>query len=132
MITHLQANKLLDYNFGGTTYTVPSIYYIGLSTTAISADGTGATEPSVGAYARVAADNNKTTFSVASNSVLKNNIQIQFAESTGNWGTITHIAIYDAATGGNILYYDELPNSRTVEAQTTLLFVPNSIEIQIT
>lgn len=36
---------------------------------------------------------------------------------TGSWGTLTHFAIYDAATGGNLLMYDELtdPNGEPDE-----------------
>lgn len=130
-ITYTQANKLLDYNFGSTAYTLPENYYIALSTTAIQADGTGCTEPSGNSYARVQVPNNKTQFSVSQNGILKNLEQIQFPESTGNWGTIINIAIFDAPTDGNLLYYDSLTESRTVESQTTLLFVPNSITIQL-
>ena len=130
-ITYTQSNRLLDYNFGSTAYTLPENYYIALSTTAIQADGTGCTEPTGNAYARVAVPNNKTQFSVSSNGQLTNLEQIQFPESTGNWGTIIYIAIFDSATDGNLLYYDALAESRTVESQTTLLFIPNSITIQL-
>lgn len=129
--TIYQSNLLLDYTFGNTAITASNTYYIGLSTTAITAAGVG-TEPVGNGYARVTVDNDKTTFTVAADGVLYNDIQIEFPESTDTWGTITHIAIYDANTNGNMLYYSELTTPRAVAAETTLVFVQNSIEIHIT
>lgn len=131
-ITYAQSNRLLDYNFGGTSYTLPAKYWLALSTTAMQQDGTGCTEPTGNGYARVGIDNNKTTFSVAADGLLKNNIQVQFPESTGAWGTVTHIAIFDSKTAGNLLYYDALAESRIIETQTTLMFMSNTISIQLT
>lgn len=130
-ITYQQANNLLNYNFGNTSYTLPQQYWLALSTTTIQQDGTGCTEPSGNGYARVGIDNNKTTFSVSSQGSLTNNIQIQFPESTGTWGTVTYIAIFDSEEGGNLLYFDSLAESRTIETQTTLMFMPNTITIQL-
>lgn len=131
-VTYAHADRLLDYNFGQTAYSVPATYYFALSTNAIQPDGTGCVEPVGNAYARVAIANNKTNWTVASNGTLTNNIQAQFPESTGSWGTATHVAIFDAATGGNLLFYDALQESRTIESQTTLMFMPNTITVQFT
>lgn len=130
-ISTYQANKVNDYLFGGTSFSPSSTYYIGLSTTAISASGTGATEPSGGAYARVSVANNKTNFTTSTGGIVKNNIQIEFPESTAAWGTITYVFISDSSAGGNILYYDSLTTPRTVQSATILLFAINSMSIQI-
>lgn len=130
-ITTYQANKLNDFLFGGTSFTPSSTYYIGLSTTAISSSGTGATEPSGGGYARVSVTNNKTNFTNASGGIVQNNQQFEFPESTTAWGTITYVFISDSPTGGNILYYDALTTPRTVQAATVLLFAINSMKIQL-
>lgn len=131
MITYFQSNKILDKAFGNVDYQTPNNYYIGLSTTAPNPSGTGVTEPSVGAYARISVNNNKTSFSTTSNGVLYNSTQFEFPESTTSWGTITHVFIADAQNGGNILYYDALTTARQVQAQTSLIFIPNSIKIQL-
>lgn len=131
-ITYTQANKILDLNFGNTTYTVASPLYFGLSTTPINNDGTGATEPSGGAYARVAVTNSKSYFSVASSGVLSNSGTITFAESTASWGTITYVFIADALTSGNILYFDALTTSRAVPANTTVYFGSGNVSISMT
>lgn len=130
-ITYYASNRILDRNFGGVSYVVPSTLYVGLSTTSISSDGTGATEPSGGAYARVGATNDKTTWSNAATGALTNLITITFAESTAAWGTIVSVFLSDALTSGNIWYYDTLSPTRTVQANTTVLFAPSAITVQM-
>lgn len=133
-ITYYQANQILDRAFGAQTWTPPSTLYIGLSTTTINSDGTGATEPSAGyAYSRVAVTNDKSGsgWTYATSSTLKNAAQLTFPESSGSWGTVTYIFITDAATSGNILYYDALTPNRTVAPNTTLYFGVNNITISM-
>ena len=105
-ITTYQANRLNNYLFGATSFTPNGTYYIGLSTTAINAAGTGVTEPTGGGYKRVAVTNNKTNFTDSTGGIVQNKVQFEFPESTTAWGTITHVFIADSLTGGNILYYD--------------------------
>lgn len=132
-ITNFQANKINDYLFGQTSFSPNGTYYIGLSTTSINPNGTGSTEPSGGAYQRVAVTNDKSSFSNSSSGVIQNLKQIEFPESTSSWGTITHVFISDSPTrgSGNILYYDALTTPRTVQTATVLLFAINSIKIQL-
>jgi hypothetical protein len=127
MITYYAANRILDRNFGQVVYTPPATMYFGLSTTSINIDGTGATEPSGGAYARVAFTNDKTNWGTASNGSLANLVAATFAESTASWGTITHVFIADALSGGNIWFYDALSPSRIVQSATTVLFAVGSV-----
>jgi len=126
------ANKILDKNFGATDYTPPATLYVGLSTTTIGIAGTGATEPSGGAYARVAITNNKTNFGTASNGALTNSNAITFTESTASWGTITYVFIADALTGGNIWFFEALPAPKTVQTATTVLFSASSLTLSMT
>lgn len=132
-ITYYSANRLLDRNFGGVAYTPPATMYFGLSTTTIQIDGTGATEPSgAAAYARVSYTNDKTNWGTASNASLTNTNAVTFTESTGSWGTITYVGIWDALTSGNIWWYDTLTPSRSVASATTVLFAIGSITVQMT
>jgi hypothetical protein len=100
-----------------------------LSTTTINIDGTGATEPSGGAYARVGYVNSGgwTTPSIGT---ATNTGAITFAESTASWGTITYVFASDALTGGNIWWYDVLSPARTVASATTVLFAIGAVTIQ--
>lgn len=128
-VSYFASNKVINYNFGGVTYTVPSTYYFALSTTTINIDGTGATEPSGGAYARVPYVNSGgwTTPSIGTST---NTGAITFTESTASWGTITYVFASDALTGGNIWWYDVLTPARTVASATTVLFSIGAVTIQ--
>lgn len=130
-ITSTKSNEILDYEFGNTGYTVDGTLYVGLSTTPIAFAGTGATEPSGGSYARVPVVNNKTNWSTAASGILSNNTAITFPESTASWGTITHVFIADAASAGNILYYEALTSSRAVSSATTVLFAAGGVQIKM-
>lgn len=127
--TNYAENKLIDLLFGGTSLTPPNIWYFSLSTTTPNETGTGISEPSGGAYARVAVTNNKTNFGTASAGALTNAAAITFPESTASWGTITHIVLYDASTGGNVWYWEALPVSKAVAANTTVYFAVGSLTI---
>jgi hypothetical protein len=96
-------DSLLDEVFGAVSYSPPSTIYVGLSTTTPANDGTGVTEPSGGAYARVAVTNNTTNWPSASSRAKSNGTAITFPTATGVWGVVTHVVFYDASTSGNYL-----------------------------
>jgi hypothetical protein len=134
-VTYIASNPILNLLFGATALaTNPGTFYMGLSTTTILADGSGATEPTGGAYARVALANNKTTFSVASSGTLTNLITISFAESTLSWGTITYVFLASAGTTGvnDIWYFEALPTPKAVASQTTVSFSPSAMTVSLT
>lgn len=106
---------------------IPANYYLGLSSTAPNVNGTGVTEPSGGGYARV----QLTGMSVPTNGEITNSSAISFAKSTADWGVMTHFVIFDAATGGNLLIYNPMNRSRTVEADNTLIAEPGAITISV-
>lgn len=122
-------NKLLDHVLGGDEYKKPGTVYIALFTVAPN-DAGGGTEVSGGGYARAAVVNNATNFPPASDGVKTNGTEIVFAEATADWGTIVAFAIFDDATGGNMLYWGNLGVSKTVMAGDTAKFAVNDMEIE--
>jgi hypothetical protein len=102
-------NALINATLRNTTYTSPTNVYVGLFTTDPTDDGSG-TEVSGGSYARVIA-----TFAAPSNGVSVTNADVQFAQATATWGTVTHFGIFDALTTGNLLYHGSLTASKTIE-----------------
>lgn len=129
MKTYYQANLNLDSDLGRTSYTPPTTLYLGLSTTPISRDGSGATEPSASAgYSRVAITNDKTKWGNASNGELFNVASIEFPESTNAWGTVTHYFFSDAQTGGNIRFYEAFSTPRQIQANSTVMFRPQTLK----
>jgi hypothetical protein len=98
-------NELLDHVFGNGSYTPPTIY-VALSTTNPLDDGSGLAEPSGNGYARV--QTTATDWSTASSGSIDNAAAIEFSEATGSWGAITHFALMDTASGGNMLVHGAL------------------------
>ncbi len=108
------ANKLLDHQFGKTSYTMPTCY-VGLSSTTPAIAGTGVTEPSTGAYARVATTGS--TWAAAASGANSNAAVITFPTATADWSAganLTYGVVYDAATAGNLLWYGVLSVARPV------------------
>lgn len=138
-VTYYTGNMALNKFYGRTDFTPPATLFFGLSTTAPAIDGTNVTEPVGSNYARVGIANNKTSFTTAQSSTgtgygpgyLSNAVAIQFPESSGSWGVITHVVIFDAATSGNVLFYEALTQSKTVESSTTVLIAANAATFQM-
>lgn len=97
---------------------LPSTYYIGLSTTEPTVAGTGVSEPSsANGYIRKAISSfqqNKSTAGSVSNAS-----EISFPEATGNWGSVPYYCIFDASESGNLLIYGSYTNTKTIEAGST-------------
>jgi hypothetical protein len=101
-------DALINATLRNTAYTSPAVVYLGLYTSDPT-DADSGTEVSGNAYARQAI-----TFGAPSNGVTTNTAAIEFPQATGSWGTITHIGIEDALTGGNLLYHTPLDASKTI------------------
>lgn len=126
------ANKVLDHLCGGATHDVPTTYYVGLCTGMTEA-GVITGEPTIGAsgYARVAIDNDKTTWTTAASGILTNDILITFPTATGNWGTdIDTIFLADAASGDNVILYGTT-TSRTIINGDVISFATGSITVSM-
>lgn len=102
-------NAVINAVLRNTTYTSPSVVYVGLFTSDPTDAGSG-TEVSGGSYARKAA-----TFAAPSNGVSVTSAAVEFDQATGNWGTVSHIGIFDALTTGNLLFHTALDTSKTIE-----------------
>lgn len=121
----------LDHVFGGPDLVRPATLYLAASTADPLADGSGLAEPSGNGYARAAVTNNVTEFPAASGDpASKSNANaVHFPRSTGSWGTITHVAVFDAASGGNMLASVALASSVAVDAGVVLRFGAGGIEV---
>lgn len=118
-------NKLVDHLFRGRSFTAPTQVWLGLLTAAPSDSG-GGTEVSGGNYARATPGANSDTAwkatqggtpaaaSSGTSGVTLNPAAITFNTPSANWGTVTHFGIYDAVSGGNLLFWGSLTASKTV------------------
>jgi hypothetical protein len=134
LATDTREKLLADSQFGAGAITVstagfingtfaPTTWYLGLSTTTPNEDGTAFTEPTAGAYARVAVTNNSANFPAATTSsgttTKTTAVKCTFPNPTANWGIITYYGWFQAASGGTPEYVFPLDAAITVKSGNT-------------
>ncbi len=124
-LSNYSENALLDHVLKVSSLSQPSIIYMALSTADPTDDGSGIAEPSGGGYARVNVDN----WTDAASRAIQNEDIITFAEAVLSWSTITHFALYDAITGGNMLAHGSLSASRAVGNGDSIYFAAGAVSI---
>lgn len=121
-------NEILDHLFGKSSYTPPTIY-VGLSTANPTDDASGLAEPSGNSYARAATAG--ADWNVASGGMIDNANDITFPEASGSWGTITHFALFDATSGGNMLAHGSLSVSKSISSGDIAKFAAGDLDISL-
>ena len=116
---------LLDWMMTSGSATRPTAWYVALYTAAPSDSG-GGTEVSTGGYAR-----QSVTFDAATSpgGTTSNSADVSFTAVGGNYGTVTHMGIFDASTGGSLLWHGVLSASKTVEDGDTITFSAGNIDL---
>ena len=122
--------ELLDHVFGNAAYTAPATIYVALFTAAPS-DAGGGTECSGGSYARIGVTNNATNFPAAAAGLKSNGTAITFVTATGSWGLVTHFALFDTITAGNMLGWGALTASKTIDSGDTPSFAIGELDITL-
>ena len=133
------ANIALDFAFRNQAFAAPATY-VALTTVVVTDDltGTTITEPAAGAYARKQVNVNggaSPTWDLAAGTTpteVENTHAITFAQATGDWGTITSVAICDALTVGNLLFYDNTMTDQAVNNGDTAEFAIGALDVQMT
>ena len=116
--------EVLDHVLGTGSYTMPTTVRIGLSTGSFGDDNSG-TELSGSGYARQAI-----TFAAASSGSAATNATVTFPTATGSWGAVSHWAIFDAASGGNLLIHGVFATPKTITSGDVLRI--NSGDLTVT
>lgn len=133
-------NKLIDHLLRGQSFPVVSTVYVALFTAAPS-DAGGGTELSGDNYARVPVACGLTAFtgthgttsgvSSGTSGTAANAAVIQFNAPSANWGTVTHFALFDAASGGNQLVQGALAAPKVINSADDVKFITGALTIQI-
>ena len=114
----------LQYLFTTASVTRPTAWYIALFTSNPAEDVSGTEVSTSGtAYARQSA-----TFTVSGNEAT-NSAAIEFPTATASYGTVTHIGVYDASTGGNLIAYAALTTSKAIDTGDVLRLPANDLDI---
>ena len=125
--------EILDHILGNAAYSAPATVYIGLWTSTLTDASTGSTgtEVSGGSYARKSVMNNATNWPAAAAGAKANGTAITFVTATASWGTVTHFAILDAATTGNILGWGALTVSKAIGSGDTASFAIGDLDVTL-
>lgn len=111
-VTYYARRQFLDWLSGKGDPPASVDRYLALFTAAPS-DAGGGTECSGGDYARASIPA-AMPYADALASDVVNTAPVTFNPAVGAWGTITHVGVYDAPTGGNLLTWATLPSSLVI------------------
>lgn len=131
-ISRYLQQKLLGVTVLGTPFTSPATLGIALLT-ACSSDGQLVTEVGTfDGYVRQPVAWGA-IFDEATQSGVKNSAAVNYSVPTTNWGTITHMAIYDslAAGGGNQLFWGQLDSAKVIDSGNPFQFPINNLVLMM-
>lgn len=118
-------NAILNATLRGQAWTPPATVYLALYTSDPTDTKTG-TEVTGGAYAR-----QTIAFNAPLNGAASSTADVLYPIATAGWGTVTHIGIFDAATGGNLLYHGPLTNTKTIATDDQLKLAAGDITVSL-
>ena len=116
-------NKVLDVLGANATFTAPSNVYLGLSTGSLGDDNSG-TELSGNNYSRVSV-----SFGAEASGTMSNDAAIEFAAATGSWGSVSHWALFDASSSGNMLVSGSFSAAKTISSGDVLKVATGDLDI---
>lgn len=116
---------VLQWGLTTDSVTRPTTWYVGLFTSDPTDTGAAGTEVSGGSYARVAV-----TFNVTGDTA-SNTASVEFPTATANWGTVSHIGIHDALSGGNMLVHGSLTTSKAIDSGDVFRIPTGDLDITL-
>ena len=116
--------ELLDHVFANNAYTSPTTVYVSLHTANPDEDASGA-EVSGGGYVRQAG-----SFTVSGNTATTD-AAIEYPTATADYGTVTHVGIWDASSAGNMLAYAALTASKTISSGDVFRIPTGDLDITL-
>ena len=119
---------VLNHITGKSTFALPTVY-IALSTASPLDSGAGMAEPSGSGYTRVTTSG--ASWNAAAAGSVANATDLTFPEASGSWGTISHFALFDAISGGNMLGWAALSAAKAIENGDTPKFAAGDLVIAL-
>ena len=115
---------VLTWAFSTSSATRPTAWHLALYTAAPDDTG-GGTEVSGSGYAR-----QSVTFTISGNAA-SNTSALEFPTATGSYGTVTHVGVFDAASGGNLIAYAALTTSKAIDTGDVLRVPAGDLDITL-
>lgn len=117
---------VLNWVFTSSSATRPTAWYLALFTTDPTDADTGTEVSTVGtAYAR-----KSVTFTVSGDTA-SNTAAVEFATATASYGTVSHVGVYDAVTGGNLIAHAALSTAKTIDTGDVLRLPAGDLDITL-
>lgn len=116
---------VLQWSLTTDSVTRPTTWYVGLFTSDPTDTGAAGTEVSGGSYARTAV-----TFSVTGDTA-SNTAAVEFPAATASWGSVTHIGVHDASSGGNMLVHAALSTAKTIASGDVFRIPTGDLDITL-
>jgi hypothetical protein len=113
-LTNTYENAALEALMRGASWAPPT--YLALFTADPGEAGSLASEVSGGGYARVPIGTLTTFWSAATGGSISNAGTVDWPKATAPWGTVTHIGLMTAASGGDIVARAPLSAAKTIDA----------------
>lgn len=114
--TNYLRQAIANHALRGVAWTPPTEWFIALFNVTPTAAG-GGTEVATGSYTR-----KEVTFAVPTDGATSNTLAINFATPTLDWGDVPGVALFDAETSGNMLYFGTLGTPKTIYAGDDVYF----------
>ena len=115
-------DELLDHVFGNATYTSPASVWVKLFLADPTDDGTGT--------AALETTRKQATFGTASGGSITTTADIEWT-NVSTTETYSHIGIYDASSGGNLLCHTALDASRAITAGENFTIPSGSLTVTL-
>jgi hypothetical protein len=122
--------ELLDHVFKVGAYTAATNLYVALLKSTPDDADTGSTLPgevSGGAYARKGCN----TWAAAASGATSNSIAIEFVQATADWGVVTHFAVVDHSSTGNVIGWGALTVTKNIQSGDQARFATNDLDVTL-
>jgi hypothetical protein len=117
---------LIRWLMDDVAITRPTAWYVALHTGDPTEVGNVA-ELSGNGYARQAA-----TFTEDTNGLVDNDADINFGPNTSvNWGSVSHVSVWDAVTAGNCLYKGALASPVIINVNDSLKLAAGNLDLSL-
>ncbi len=115
--------------FSSAAATRPTAWYVALHTANPGETGATGELTGAGGYAR----QGSIAMTANGDGTIDNDAVLTFGPCSGSdWGSVTHVSIWDAVSGGNCLIYGALTAAKTVQVGDSLQFAAAALVPQLT
>lgn len=129
-LTNFGESTVRDWMSQGTSPTAIGTVYVALHTSDPGETPDGSTEVGAADYSRVGVSAGS-GWDTPSAGQFDNANDINFGVATNNWGTITHVSLWDSSTGGNAMAAFAVNTQKTIDVDDEARFLAGDLTFTI-